>query len=317
MTDPYNLVLNHPPRSFLFQANSSNPNSRSTVHPKLKCYHLFSLLFSKTKRGKRKYSSNLTSSQTIILFLGQVRKSSKMPSDSRIYYRTHDGGPPNGGVPIPPGAHISGFNAFLGQPPAHMAPPAYTARPVHFTAPAPSPAPSPYGGSLPWPQFLPYPVPVMQIPEGFYPPPLPLPPPSQPPRRPEPREPPGAKLDGAKIEFNDGISTYIFPEDHAIIHLVNFEHQPWDHPGAEFGFSVHKVPCSMPLKELIRRLGCPGTSDAQRGIVECIERGDGSWTKGSVFRLDDDRSKQRLEEVGWTRSRGTDRKPVWLAVYKS
>ncbi|MCJ1388005.1 hypothetical protein MMC18_000849 [Xylographa bjoerkii] len=236
-----------------------------------------------------------------------------MPSNTRIHYRTRDGGPPNGG--IPPGRSTA-FGAFSGPPPPYVPPPAYTAHAV-FVSPTPSPAPQPYGGCLPWPQLTPYPVPVMQIPVGFYPPPLPPPPPSQPPARPEPKEPPGAKMDGAKIEFDDGISTYIFPEDHAVIHFINFEHQPWDHPGAEFGFTVHKVPCSMPIKELIRRLGCPGTHDTQRGIVECIETGDGSWIKGSVFRLHEERSKQRLEDIGWTRSRGTDRKPVWLAVYKS
>ncbi|MCJ1323257.1 Dishevelled associated activator of morphogenesis 2 [Xylographa vitiligo] len=242
-----------------------------------------------------------------------------MPSNTRMHYKTKYGGPPNGGIP-PGRTRALAIAAFSGPPPPYIPPPAYTAYPVHIveiTPPAPpSPAPPPYGGYLPWAPFPTYPVPVIQVPVGFYPPPSPPPPPSQPPARPQPTEPPGAKMDGAKIEFDDGISTYIFPEDHAIIHFVNFEHQPVDHPGEEFGFTVHKVPCFMPIKELIRRLGCPGTHDTERGIVECLETGDGTWMKGSTFRLHEDRSKQRLEDIGWTKSRGTDRKPVWLAVYK-
>ncbi|MCJ1295280.1 hypothetical protein MMC34_006842 [Xylographa carneopallida] len=240
-----------------------------------------------------------------------------MPSNTRMHYKTKYGGPPNGGVP--PAHTWALLTGSAGPPPPYMPPPTYTARPVHVVeiTPAPPPsAPPAYGGFLRWPPFMSHPVPVVEVPVGFYPPPSPPPPPSQPPARAPPTDPPGAKMDGAKIEFTDGISTYIFPENHAIIHLVSFEHQPWDHPGEEFGFTVHKVPCSMPIRELIRRLGCPGTQDPQRGIVECIETGNGVWLKGSVFRLHDDRSKQRLEDIVWTSARGTTRKPVWLAVYK-
>ncbi|MCJ1287095.1 hypothetical protein MMC26_006443 [Xylographa opegraphella] len=242
-----------------------------------------------------------------------------MPPTTRIHYRTTHGGPPNGGVP-PERTRASALAALSGPPPPYFQPPTYTAHPVRIveiTTPSPQPcAPPPYVGYLPCSPLTPYAIPVMQVPLGFYPPPLPPPPPSQPPARPQPTEPPGATMDGAKIEFDDGMSTYIFPEDHAVIHFMNNEHQPWEHPYVEFGFTVHKVPCSMPIKELIRRLGCPGTYDPHRGIVECFETGNGAWIKGSTFRLHQDRSKQRLEDVGWTKSRGTDRKPVWLAVYK-
>jgi len=98
---------------------------------------------------------------------------------------------------------------------------------------------------------------------------------------------------------------------------MSFEHQPWDHPGARFSFTVHKTPCMITIKELIRQLGAPGEADDQRGIVECIDLGDGCWLKGSVFKLSEDKSKQKLEEIGWNESRGTTRKPTWLAVYKA
>ena len=134
---------------------------------------------------------------------------------------------------------------------------------------------------------------------------------------PEPEALEAAKLDGAKIEFEDGTTSYIFPEKHVTVHLMRNEHQPWDSPGTVFGFTAHKVPCMMPIKELIRRLGAPGSSDRERGIVECINQGDGRWLKGSVFKLNEDKSDQRMEEVGWNESRGTSREPLWLAVYKA
>jgi len=155
------------------------------------------------------------------------------------------------------------------------------------------------------------------------PPPLVVPPPSPPAPSPSPaseerpKDPPGAKLEGAKVSLDDGTSTYIFPEQHTRIHLMGFEHQPWDHPGEQFKFTVHKTPCMMTIKGLIRQLGAPGEGDEQRGIVECINVGDGRWIKGSVFKLSDDKSKQKLEEIGWNESRGTTREPIWLAVYKA
>ena len=72
----------------------------------------------------------------------------------------------------------------------------------------------------------------------------------------------------------------------------------------------------MTIKELIRQLGCPGRNDEQKGIVECVNQGDGRWLKGRVFRLSEERSEGTLKRIGWDASRGTTREPVWLAVYK-
>ena len=148
------------------------------------------------------------------------------------------------------------------------------------------------------------------------PPPTPTPSPSPEPED-RPKDPPGAKLEGAKVSFDDGTSSYIFPEKHTKIHFMCFDHQPWDHPGEKFKFITLTVPCMMTIKELIRRLGAPGEADEQRGIVECLNLGDGCWLKGSVFKLSEDKSKQKLEEIGWNESRGTTREPTWLAVYKA
>lgn len=233
---------------------------------------------------------------------------------SEIRYITVHGGPPNGGRP--PGmpsrtpARVPTFSMFPEPPP-----PPYTPNPPPFFSRAPQPAPLPFSGFYPWSHFMSCPAPLIPVPIGARPPSPPSPPPPAAPARPE--DLPGAKLEGAKIEFDDGISSYIFPEEHTIIHFVRHGHQPWDHPGELLTFTSHKVPCSMPIKELIRRLGCPGDYEQARGVVECLEVGGGVWLRGSTFRLHEDKSKQRLEEVGWTPSRGTTRKPTWLAVYKA
>ncbi|MCJ1475058.1 hypothetical protein MMC13_003718 [Lambiella insularis] len=234
-----------------------------------------------------------------------------MPSDPEVRYITPHGGPPSGGRP--PGmpcrmpARAPTLSIFPEPPP-----PPYSSSPPPLLAHTSLPAAIPFTGFYPWSHFVPWPAALIPIATGAHHQ-SPVSPP--PPARPE--DPPGAKLDGAKIEFDDGISTYIFPEHHTIIHLVAHGHQPWEYPGERLTFTVHKVPCSMPIKELIRRLGCPGVYDHERGVVECHEVGGGVWLKGSTFRLHEDQSKQRIEEVGWTPSRGTTRKPIWLAVYKA
>jgi hypothetical protein len=205
----------------------------------------------------------------------------------------------------------TGYNTVVEPPP----PPPYTPYPTHYFSITFQSIPPPFVGFLPQPPPLVYPFPLILPPVV-----VPLPsPPSPPPATPKgrPKEPPGAKLDGANVSFDDGTSTYIFPEKHTRIHLMSFEHQPWDHPGAIFDFTVHKTPCMITIKELIRQLEAPGETDDQRGIVECINLGDGCWLKGSVFKLSEDKSKQKLEEIGWNESRGTTREPTWLAVYKA
>ncbi len=109
---------------------------------------------------------------------------------------------------------------------------------------------------------------------------------------------------------------YIFPEKHTVLHVVAGGHLPWDHPGTSFGFTRHKVPCSMTVKELIRQLGATKGGDDKNGITECLEVGGGVWIKGSSFFQKDDKSKQSLGAIGWDESRGKERKPVWIAVQK-
>ena len=235
----------------------------------------------------------------------------------QIRYITPRGGPPNGGRAPGMSTRYLGYSMFPEAPPPYTSP-----QPSFFSQPL-SVAPTPFLGFMPQPHPLPCPYPLILSPMGLTTQPAPppdsaLPPPVQPVTpSPEPEDLEGAKLDGAKITFDDGITGYIFPEKHVTVHLMRNEHQPWDNPGAVFTFTVHKVPCMMPIKELIRRVGAPGSSDNERGIVECINQGNGRWLKGSVFKHGEDESKQRMEEVGWNESRGTSREPLWLAVYKA
>ncbi len=123
------------------------------------------------------------------------------------------------------------------------------------------------------------------------------------------------KLEGTALGLPDG-SNYLFPEKHTVLHVIAGGHLPWENPGNNFGFTRHKVPCVMTIKELIRQLGATKGGDDKNGITECIERGDGAWIIGSTFFQKDDKSKQTLEALGWDESRGKDRKPVWIAVHK-
>jgi len=123
------------------------------------------------------------------------------------------------------------------------------------------------------------------------------------------------QLDGISVGFPDGLN-YIFPAKHTVIHVVAGSHHPWNHPGSLFGFTRHKVPCMMTVKELIGRLGATEGGDDKNGITECLECGDGTWLKGSTFFKKDDKSKQTLEALGWDESRGEEKKPVWVALHK-
>jgi hypothetical protein len=244
-----------------------------------------------------------------------------MPSP-RMHYRTISGRPPNGGRP--PG--IPGPNPYAGFGIPPPATPPYPP-PQYFHGAYPPP-PMPVVGVMPPPPPI-FPMPYNYAPIGVIPgppvfaalPPPPVlvapPPPAAAPSPPSPPDVPGANLDGASVSFDDGVTSYIFPEKHTLIHFIRNEHQPWNYPRVQFGFTTHKVPCMMPIKELIKRLGVPGDDDENRGIVECLDRGDGYWTKGTTFKLSEDKSKQTLGEIGWTEHRGRTQKPTWLAVYKA
>lgn len=224
-----------------------------------------------------------------------------MSGNPRIRYVTADGGPPMGGQP----------------PQAPAAPVASPPPPYSASVLAIPPRPD-YGYvQVPW-------NPVWPVQPA--PPPLPTPatsaPRPPPPQAPQPttssvvsKLPPGMQLDGTSVGFPDGLN-YIFPAKHTVIHVVTGSHHPWDHPGSIFGFTRHKVPCMMTVKELIGQLGATEGGDDKNGITECLECGDGTWLKGSTFFKKDDKSKQTLEDLGWDESRGKEKKPVWVALQK-
>ena len=261
-----------------------------------------------TKSSLCRQTSQNTSLQTrrtqpsapFLSFL-QLSNKNTMGSNPRVRYVTADGGPPMGGQP-----------------------------PQAPTAPF-SPPPPPYSASIlaipPRPDYG-Y-VEVRWNPAW---PMQPAPPPLPTPAAPAPRSPPshspqpttssvisklprGMQLDGTYIGFPDG-SNYLFPAKHTILHVVAGGYHPWDNPGTTFGFTRHKVASMMTVRELLGQLGSTGGGDDKNGITECIECGDGAWIKGSTFFKKDDKSKQTLEALGWDESRGTDRKPVWLALHK-
>ncbi|GBF60397.1 hypothetical protein TMEN_2829 [Trichophyton mentagrophytes] len=120
---------------------------------------------------------------------------------------------------------------------------------------------------------------------------------------------------------------YIFPKKHTTLHIIEAFTAPWDNPGGTFQWRSYRVPSSMSISELIDQL-CPtktpdGRNATSRGIVECLEIGDGTWLKGSEFwiggrRGGDDNMKRRVSQsltaVGWTEQRGTVAQPVWITI---
>ena len=204
-------------------------------------------------------------------------------------------------------------------------------QPPQAPAPSFSPPPPPYSASVlavpPRPDYGYVEVRWNHVwPMQPAPPPLPTPAASAP--RPPPRQaplpttnnvasklPPGMQLDGTYIGLPNGLN-YIFPEKHTVLHVIAGCHHPWEHPGSKFGFTRHKVPSMMTVKELIRQLGATEGGDDKNGVTECIEVGDGTWIKGSTFLQKHDQSKQSLETLGWDGSRGANKKPVWIALHK-
>lgn len=197
-----------------------------------------------------------------------------------------DWGPPNGGLP----PHGPGWGP---PPPPYRPPPTgpipYFGRmapPTVFRAPP---------ASEPFPVFAPCPTPVYPY--------------SQCP----PYEPPGQYVDGHIMEGNGW--SYITPADDTTICFVNNGVRPCDWPNGEctqkFGFSKHKVPCSMTVRELIKQLGCP--DGETKGLTEVRESGSGQWLALDSFTQGGEASKQTLAQVGWTKERG-EMNPVWLAV---
>ena len=93
-----------------------------------------------------------------------------------------------------------------------------------------------------------------------------------------------------------------------------------------FRWRPFHVSVSLTLKELIELVchpeGPDGKKAAGRGIVECLEVGDGTWLKGSEFWIGNDKGEedamktkvgQTLAKVGWDDKRGAQSRPVWIA----
>ena len=126
-------------------------------------------------------------------------------------------------------------------------------------------------------------------------------------------EPPGQYVDGSMLRGHDW--SYIAPDEHTTIHFVSNGLRPCDSPNGyypwKFPFLKHKVPCTMTVRKLIEKLGCP--SGAQKGITEMIWLGDDLFAAGDSFTQGGEASKSTLGQVGWTGAR-KEGSEVWLVV---
>ncbi len=124
---------------------------------------------------------------------------------------------------------------------------------------------------------------------------------------------PGSSLNGV-IPDLDGYG-YIFPpeDEHTTINFVDPPMRPCDKPNQEFGWSRHKAPTTLTVKQLIEQLGGIGDAD---GVTEIYELGDGKWAKGMTYKKDGAHKDKKLEEIGWTKRRGGEAAPVFLCAKK-
>ncbi|KAJ9291631.1 hypothetical protein DTO021C3_988 [Paecilomyces variotii] len=141
--------------------------------------------------------------------------------------------------------------------------------------------------------------------------------------------PPGSNMPGTTDSHPVTLSSgagYIFPTNHTTIHLIEPNFLPCAHPPRQFKWRVYKVPTTLSLSELIEKVcvvDCPEGKTAVKGIVECIELGDGCWLRGPEFWMGKGKGeedamkgkvKKTLASIGWDEKRGSVAKPVWLAV---
>ena len=254
-------------------------------------------------------------------------------------YITHDGGPPNGGRPPRIVVSVQGAASDPPPPPPYSAVgyqmpammgisgvlfvPQATFRIVQPAPPQPAPAPSPPQVNLVWTS------------------PPQLPPPPASPSKPEI---PGETHRGSQHTFKDGTG-FLFPERTTLIHFIVNGIQPWTQPNKPHAFISDHVDVSWTVRTLLKRLGIEGKGNRTRGVAECFEAGNGTWTKGATYLpIDEEFEKGRLrslhganlsadfledllkplrkhdgcdatlESLGWDNSRGTTAKPVWLAA---
>lgn len=120
-------------------------------------------------------------------------------------------------------------------------------------------------------------------------------------------------MDGHMMH-GDGWS-YITPSEHTTIHFVGDGTRPCDAPNGyhphRFAFTKHKVPTTMTVKDLIKRLGAPAGD--QNGITEMEELGNNRFTAGITITQGSEDAKKTLAETGWTQRR-SEAAPIWFVV---
>lgn len=120
-------------------------------------------------------------------------------------------------------------------------------------------------------------------------------------------------MDGHMLH-GDGWS-YITPSEHTMIHFLGDGTRPCDARDGyyphQFGFTKHKVPTMMTVKELIAGLGAPAGDGF--GITEMEEMGDCRFTAGATITQGSEEAKKTLRDVGWTQRR-SEAAPIWIVV---
>ncbi len=108
--------------------------------------------------------------------------------------------------------------------------------------------------------------------------------------------------------------TYLFPAQYTCLHVITSTVVPFDHPDVEFQFTILQCPINMTVIELLNQLDASKGPDDKNGVTECLELGDGYWSKGLSIFKNDGAAKKTLAQVGWDQKRGVSHKPVWLVV---
>lgn len=241
-------------------------------------------------------------------------------------YWTLDGLPPNGGLPPTMGAYPASAPEQPPPPPPY-APPG-TAPPatpgfnwgVNFaiglgyprtsrSTPAPTPAPLPFAIL---PTIAPAPAPT--------PPAAHYAPPSVPPvHQPQPTAPPGSQINGTNLLTSNGQGYIAPPVPHTTLHLFAPGTTPWTLPPTSCPrFMSVFVPTTLTIRELIWQLHGAQGIDANAGIAEVLECGNGVWRRGSSWFWGEpgERCLKTLAEVGWGGEMGVTVKPVWVTAFK-
>jgi hypothetical protein len=110
---------------------------------------------------------------------------------------------------------------------------------------------------------------------------------------------------GAEPGYN-----YIYPPDHAKVHVLYSNDPPW-HNNGQYMMHCFHVPTSISCKELMQQFGCKNGEKEKNAVVELAEGNNGRWYKGRVWRGDDnDTMKMAISDEGWTKDRDGVKMPV-------